>query len=62
MPEIEKKESGRPAVEQPERGDPRLREQPIEKARDAGVAKGKSQDRPPGQRPGSTDSPWMGGG
>lgn len=60
MPDIEKKEPGRPVVEQPERGDPRQHE-PAEKVRDGGGT-GKSQDRPPRRRPGNADSPWMGGG
>jgi len=59
MPDTAKKEPGRPVVEQLERGDPRLNEEPRD--RDAGI-KGKPQDRPPRRRPGNTDSPWMGGG
>jgi hypothetical protein len=61
MPDIEKREPGHPVVEQPERGDPRQHQQPIDKVRDTGV-KGKPQDRAPDRRPGKADSPWMGGG
>ena len=59
MPEIEKKEQGRPDVEQPERGDPRLHEPSVEKAPGTGIIKGTSHDRPPATH--DPDSPWLGG-
>jgi len=60
MPEIEKKEPGRPDVKQRERGDIRQRNQPIEKRRDETTTPKPAQDRPPARR--GDDSPWMGGG
>ena len=61
MAQPEKKEPGRSSVAQPERGDPRQHEQPIDKARDAGKVTRDHDSRPaPGQR--DDDSPWMGGG
>jgi hypothetical protein len=62
MPETEKRDPGHPVVQQPERGDPRLRDRTIERAPDAGGVKGKPEDRPPARRPGNGDSPWLGGG
>jgi hypothetical protein len=59
MPEIEKKEPGRPDVQQRERGDPRQQYQPIDKQKGPGNTT--AQDRPPASR-GDDDSPWMGGG
>jgi len=59
MPEIEKKDPGRPDVKQRERGDIRQQNQPIEKRRDETTPK-PAQDRPPARR--GDDSPWMGGG
>ena len=60
MPKIEKKEPGRPDVEQRERGDPRQHYQPVEKIRD--IPNDSAQDQPPADKPGRHDSPWMGGG
>jgi hypothetical protein len=61
MPHTEKKEPGRSNVEQPERGDPRQHEQPIDKVRDTGNVGSRQDSRPePGRR--DDDSPWMGGG
>jgi hypothetical protein len=60
MPEMQKKEPGRPDVEQPERGDPRLREPSVEKAPDAGIITGTSDGRPPATH--DPNSPWLGGG
>jgi hypothetical protein len=59
MPEIEKKEPGRPDVTQRERGDPRQHREPVEK-RPPPAPPESSHDRPPANR--SDDSPWMGGG
>jgi len=61
MAKTVKKESGGPTVEQPERGDPRLHVEPVEKARDAGAVKKQSQDQAPASRR-DRKSPWMGGG
>ena len=61
MPHTEKKEPGRSNVEQPERGDPRQHEQPIDTVPDTGNVGKRPDSRPaPGQR--DHDSPWMGGG
>ena len=61
MPQTEKKEPGHSNVEQPERGDPRQHDQPIDKVRDTENAGKRPDSRPaPGQR--DHDSPWMGGG
>jgi hypothetical protein len=63
MPEVEKKkEPGRPVVEQPERGDPRLGDRTVEPVPESGIVKDKPEDRPPARRPGKTESPWLGGG
>jgi hypothetical protein len=59
MPEIVKKEPGRPDVENRERGDPRQHYQPIEKHEQEQTET--AQDQPPANRR-SDDSPWMGGG
>jgi len=59
MPEIEKKEPGRPDVQQRERGDVRQQDQPIDKIRDESRSE-TAQDTPPAPR--GRDSPWMGGG
>ncbi len=60
MPDAQKKEPGHPVVEQPERGDPRLHEQPADKGKDAGITGPTTNDRPPAKR--DPQSPWMGGG
>jgi hypothetical protein len=59
MPQIEKKEPGRPDVQQRERGDPRQHDQSNEKTRDE-AKPNRAQDTPPASR--GKDSPWMGGG
>ena len=61
MADIEKKEPGHADVVHPERGDPRLHRQPIEKQRDT-VPPTKGQDRPPASSGRGDESPWMGGG
>jgi hypothetical protein len=59
MPDIEKKEPGRPDVQQHERGDPRQHDQPIDRHRPEPPKK-PAQDEPPASR--GHNSPWMGGG